>query len=446
MRTISLILVMIIIVLGCFSVPAYAAASSYPDIHASAVILMDSDSGRVLYEENMHEKRYPASITKIMTAIIALEEGDLDDTVTASLNAINSITLNSTHIGLRVGEKLTLEQMLYGLMIASANEGANAIAEHITGCVDLFIQQMNDRAKELGALNTNFTNTNGLPHDDHYTTAYDMAIITKHAMTIPAFREIVSTDYYEVPPTNRLNETRYFSNTNHLINRARATTAYNYYYPSAIGVKTGWTTRSQHTLVAAAKRNNIELITVVLDATKDDNHHYSYVDTLALFEYGFKHFDYQTIARPNQILDEIEVIDAKANQMVKLLASQPLQALLPKNIDMSQLDMEFELISPIQAPIEKGNILGFVTFHYNHKVLGTINVIADQDVEQEPIIVIKEQTLTFIASTTFKLIVGILVLIIILIVMLRIRHNKNTAYIMLGNGHKRKIKNFYKRK
>ncbi|NLY42595.1 MAG: D-alanyl-D-alanine carboxypeptidase, partial [Clostridiaceae bacterium] len=290
----------IITIILCFTyyIPVLSYAAEAPEIDCPAAILIDSASGRILYERNMHQKMYPASITKIMTAVLALERGNLKDMVTASLDAVTSVGPGGSHIGILPGETLSLEDLLYGLMVASANDGANVIGEYISGSMDEFVNLMNQRAIELGAINTHFTNTNGMPDDEHVTTAYDMAMIAKHAMTIPKFREIVSTSYYEIEPTEKYKEKRYLSNTNHLINKYRATKSYNYYYEPAIGIKTGYTDQANYTLAGAARKNRIELITVVMGGKAVDGKLQIYEDTIKLLEYGFNNFSTQTIVRP----------------------------------------------------------------------------------------------------------------------------------------------------
>lgn len=415
-------------------IPVYAEPAS-PNIHAPAAILMDSSSGRILYGKNIHDKKFPASITKIMTAILALERGHLEDIVTASPAAIFSIERDSSNIGILIGEQMTLNDLLIGLLIASANDGANVIAEHIAGSTEEFIKLMNQRAKELGALNTQFTNANGLHHDIHYTTAYDVALIARYAMTIPKFREIVKLDCYEMEPTNKYKEKRYFANTNHLVNKYRATNGYNYFYAPAIGIKTGYTSQSNHTLAAAAKKENTELITVVLDAMLDASQYYSYIDTINLFEYGFKNFSKQTIVKAEDFIDEVMVNYAKKDQKyVILLADRDLSALLPNNINKESLQKDISVIPQIQAPIQKGEVLGSITYRYkdenNDSILGTVNLVADRNIEKEPLIVVKEKTISIVNSTWLKVTaaaLGILIASIAIIKLIHKRKRKNQA-------------------
>ena len=249
-------------------------------IKSDVAILIDGKTGQVLFEKNMNEKMYPASITKIMTALLALENGKLKDKLTMSYDAVYSIGRDTSHVALDENEVLTLEQALYALAISSANDAANGIAEHIGGTMAGFAEKMTARAKELGALKTNFVNAHGLHEADHYTTAYDMARIMAAAVTKPDFLKIFSAESYDMPPTNRQEETRQFNRRNSLLNGE-------YAYEGVIAEKTGWTPDSGFTFVAAAERVGRTLIAVVM---KSPDEIIRWEDTTALFDYGFNEF------------------------------------------------------------------------------------------------------------------------------------------------------------
>ncbi len=418
------IAIITIILLVFCSVPVQAQPTE-PEIDSPAVILMDSASGNILYEKNANEKMYPASITKIMTAIIAIENGKLDDIVTASFNAVHNLDLDSSHIGILTGEQLSLNDLLYGLLVASANESANVIAEHIAGGNDEFIKLMNEKAIELGATNTHFTNTNGLHDENHYTTAYDMAIITQYAMKNPTFREIVKTDTYEIAPTNKYKKIRYLTNTNHLVNvYRRVPGVVDNYYKNAIGVKTGWTSKAQHTLVAAANKDGLEYITVVLGAKKEGNNNYSYIDTINLFEYAFNHFSMKTVAKDMEIIDEIAVLEAKKNEHVILKTAQPVMAILPNDIDDMVIEKVINTNSEIMAPIQKGDVLGSVAYVYNGSTIGKASLVADRNVERDPFSVIKNKTIAILNLLWVKIIGGIIIALLVLKLLSSVLKNK----------------------
>lgn len=229
--------------------------SREPDIVSNAAIVMDAATGQVLYEKNSHDKKYPASITKIMTTIVALDNNvNFNDTITMSDNAIWGIERDSTNIGLDVGEKVTVEDCIYATMVKSANECAYAIAEYVTGDLNSFSKLMNDKAKELGCENTHFITPNGLHEDDHYTCAYDMALITKYALQNDTFRQIAGTLTYTVPPTNLTEDSTELWNGNKMISSASE-----YYYEYCEGGKTGYTTNANNTLVTFSKKTDWNL-------------------------------------------------------------------------------------------------------------------------------------------------------------------------------------------
>ena len=249
-------------------------------LRSETAVLIDGETGQVLLDKNMNQRMSPASITKIMTALLALENGRPDDIITMSHDAVFSIGRGTSHIALDTNETLSLDQALYALAIASANDAANGIAELIGGSMENFALMMTERAREAGAFDTNFANAHGLTDSSHYTTAYDMAMITREAIKNPRFNEIFSSAYYEIPPTNKQPKTRFLRSTNALLSGK-------YKYGGIIATKTGWTTDSQSTLVAAAERNGRKLIAVALKSVNPDD---KWEDITLLFDYGFDEF------------------------------------------------------------------------------------------------------------------------------------------------------------
>lgn len=266
--------------LSC-SIPAFAAGTgeAEPEMDAEAAIVTDAYTGAVIYGKNIDKQEYPASITKILTALVALENCSLDETVAFSHNAVFSIEPGSTHIGMREGEELSMEDCLYALLMASANEVANAIAEHVGGSVEAFANMMNKRAAELGCTGSHFVNPNGLHDDDHYTTARDMALITQAALRHEEFRTIIATYSYVIPATNLVNEERPIQNHHQMLPQRK------YPYDGCIGGKTGYTSRAKHTLVTCAERDGRTIICVELSSEA-----YCYDSTASLLDYGFAHF------------------------------------------------------------------------------------------------------------------------------------------------------------
>ncbi len=257
--------------------------SDAPGISSQAGIVMDASTGQILYAKNPYDKMYPASITKLLTALVAIENGDLNSTITMSETAIYGIEADSNHIGLSVGEELTLEQALYAVMLVSANEAAYGVAEHIGGSLDDFCAMMNAKAKELGCINSNFTNANGLHDENHYTCAYDMALITRAAMKNETLVKIASSTYYEIPPTNMYDQSRELYQGNKMIREGTE-----YYYENCVAGKTGYTIAAQGTLTCWAEKNDTKLIAVTLNvASNADN----YIDSKNLFEHYFNNYE-----------------------------------------------------------------------------------------------------------------------------------------------------------
>ena len=256
-----------------------------PAVWAESAVVIDLDSGAILYEKNMGATKYPASITKILTTLVAIENSRLDERVTFSENAIFGIERDSSHIGIRVGEILSMEECLYGMMLESANEVCLAVAEHISGSVDAFVELMNQKAAELGCTNTHFTNPNGLPDENHYTTAHDMALIAQAAYANPTFRKVCQTNTYCIPTTNVCGELRWLSNHHKMLPER------DYFYEGCTGGKTGFTQAALNTLVTYAERDGRKLVCVSLRT----NGPQVYVDTAALLDYGFQNFQNITI-------------------------------------------------------------------------------------------------------------------------------------------------------
>ena len=262
-----------------------AAISTLPPaVEAESAILMDADTGVILYEKNIHTRQYPASITKIMTALLAQENCDMDEVITFSHTAVYTVERGSSNIGIDENETLTMEDALYALLLASANEVANGIAEHISGSVDAFAELMNDRAKELGCEDTHFINPHGLPNDNHYTSAYDMALIAKAFFSYENLSTISGTAFYHINATATQPDEIDLGNHNKMLpgtNRGSG-----YYYEGLVGGKTGYTDMARQTLVTCAERDGVRLICVVM---KDESPS-QYKDSAALYDYGFANY------------------------------------------------------------------------------------------------------------------------------------------------------------
>lgn len=345
-----------------------------PDITAESAVVMDAASGAVLYGKEADSKQYPASITKVMTALLAVENCSMDDIVTFSSEAVNGIEPGSSSAGINVGAELTVEDTLYALMLVSANEAGAALAEHISGSDEAFADLMNQRAAELGCTGTHFTNPHGLPDEDHYTTAHDMALILRAAMQYDEFRKIAETDTYTLEKSDTLTDTLELWNHSKIIRENS-----DYYYEYAEGSKPGYTMAARNTLVTYAKKGNVELICTIL---KDYGADQSYYDTTDLFEWGFEQvkgieplssFNLKTALEADSSIpaDKITNID-------RLNCTYPADyyLLVPADFDESTVKTSFTLDEDIHA----GRV-GYINITSGETTIGTVPVTYDLNSE-----------------------------------------------------------------
>lgn len=381
--------------------------------YAESALLMDMQSGRLLYGKNIDEKLYPASITKIMTGILAIEMGNMSDVVTASYEAIKPITLEDSHMGILVGEELTFEQLVTGMLVHSANDAANVIAVHLGGSLQGFVDMMNNKAAELGMTNTHFMNPCGIHDDNHYTTARDMAILAQYAMQNEQFRDIVKMSVYKIPPTNKYTSERVLVNTNLFLSTIRSV---QHYYPPCTGIKTGHTSQSGYCLVSSAEYNNTNLLAIVMKCPNqnDNEKAYSYIDSKELFNFGFDNYVNQVVATPGDIVSDSKVKEAKGDTRVALTVETDVHALVPSNVDRAaEVITNINIPDVLYAPISKGDIIGTVTYTYKGTQIGTANLVATNDVQRNEILHIVNLIFKIISSPFFFIPVIVLILIIL---------------------------------
>ena len=420
MKNKKFIFILFIILILQLFLPSNIILNSYADnsntnnksltLYSKGAVLMETSTGKILYGKNENEKLYPASTTKILTAILAIEKYNLNDKIVANNSAIMAIPSGYSNAAIQPGEALTVKELLELFLIHSANEVGYIFAEDISGNIDNFSKLMNQKATEIGCTNTHFTNPSGIHDAEHYTTAYDMALIAKYCMENKTFRSIVSMPSCTIEPTDKY-EKRYFKNTNDLLDSKSK-----YYYEGAIGIKTGFTTQAKNCLIAGSKKNNMELITVVLGAeATDDGRSGRYVDTINLFNYGFDNYKIQQIATANKEIKNLVVENAtKDSQNLSLVLKDNITALTPSNIDLSNINYSINLNS-ISAPILQGDVLGKITYKIDD-IEYTSDLIANNDVEEAkpfiPIILIAILTIIifmiifpinkFLISLSFK--------------------------------------------
>lgn len=359
-------LILTIISAVCLGKVDVKAADYWPDAPETlspSVILMEESTGTILYEKNMDEAHYPASITKIMTTLLALENGNLSDMVTFSDDAINNT--EGSGIARDYGEQMTLEQCLYGVMLESANECAYAVAEHVGGTVENFVDMMNAKAKELGCTNTHFANPHGLQDENHYTTAHDMALIAQAAYQNETFRIIIGTKMYTIPPTNKHAEETVLRNhhdmlcTYHNANRK-------YLYPYCVGGKTGYTATANSTLVTYAEKDGMTLICVVMD-TQSPN---QFIDTVNLFDYAFDNFQVLNVAENDTNYSAETTVDNGNLNNIEPFVELDKDAVivLPKTAEFSDTS------SSVEYNDSDSEIAGSITYTYAGRNVGKANI------------------------------------------------------------------------
>lgn len=387
----SRISVCLIVLLCFFFDTSYVLAGNELAINGQAIILMDAKSGRVLYERNSQEQLPPASLTKIMTGLLVAENGNLDKEVTISEHAANTPECT---VYLEPGEILTRLELFYAAMLPSANDACVALAESIAGSETSFLEMMNQRAEELGLRNTHFVNPHGLHYEDHYTSAYDLALITKTALTNPLFSQVVSTPRAVIPWDSRPDEDRILLNQNKLLNR----------YDGAIGVKTGYTRQAGNCVVGAAKRGDMLLIAVSMNSST------VYEDLEMLFDYGFDNYYMANLGKSHDLSRSINVRNGELNTVTVLPATDLLVAVTDE--EAPYLAYSLEIKSDVTAPIQTGDILGNYKLFLREESVGNIDLVAMHDVGS--------QTFSW-PTTLFTILKGLSLLTVCLILMMVIR-------------------------
>lgn len=342
------------------------AAPKPPAIHANAAILMDAKTGEVLFAQNIHKRYAPASTTKVLTAIIAIESGRLEEEVEISLRAAGT---GGSSMHLYAGQKLSLRELVTGLLLRSGNDAAVAIAEHLSGSVEEFVLAMNAKAQSLGAVNSNFRNPHGLTAVSHYSTAFDLAWISRYALTNPIFAEIVNTRETTIDWLDRRGKEKdaNLRNTNKLL----------WMLEDADGVKTGTTGEAGPCLVSSATRGNQRLIAVVL------HDHSRWQDSMQLLKYGFDSFDIYEYADAGDIVGPIAVEGGTADA-VDVTINQ-VAAVIVKPEDYPHVTVELDLPEKIKAPVYQGQKIGEVIFFVRDKAVKTVDIISTKDIaEQTP--------------------------------------------------------------
>ncbi|OON91289.1 MAG: hypothetical protein ATN34_02150 [Epulopiscium sp. Nele67-Bin002] len=362
-----------LLIIVCLLLQTMNVYANAPTINANIAILMDAKTGTILYEKNAYTQTYPASITKIMTALLVIENLSPTDIIKFSREAIFSIEYGSSHIAMDVGEELTVNQALHALLLNSANEVANGLAEAVGGSIENFGALMTARAHSLGATSTQFKNPHGLHDSEHYTTAYDMALITQAIYDNSYFLEIMDTPTYQIQSTNMTNETIYLSQQHSLMNPIRDSQRFR---SDVIGGKTGYTSQAGNTLVTVARQGEVDLIVVILQG---DISTY-YADTIKLLDYGFSSFQSLNLSLADKTLTVAPLYSIQSGKLFEVATctistKEDVTAVVSADVFEKDLDIELNLEKNLTLGASIGDVVGDISYSYNGKKIASTELI-----------------------------------------------------------------------
>ena len=403
------------------SASPWAAALEEPDIQCKAALLVDAHTGAVVYAKNEHQELYPASLTKIMTCLLTLEaidkgKLDMNQAVTASASALEGLPSDGSTANIQVGEVMTVEHLLYCMMLVSANEASQILAETISGSVAAFVGEMNAKAQALGCENTHFVNPHGIHDSQHYTSAWDMYLIAKEAMKYEQLRTICDTPTTVIPATN-VSAARTLRTTNYLIGSWYTR---GYLNGDAHGIKTGSTSQAGYCLVSSATRGTRSFVSVVMggDRAELENNEirtYSFYDTNQLFNWAFDNFTYQTLLREDDMVLDVAVSLSEADHVVVHPRSD-VEVLLPSDVVPESMERSVTLKSdPAEAPIAAGDVLGTITLSLDDVEYASVDLLALNDVEASRSQIFLRDLKLFFGKTAVKAVIAVLAALAILL-------------------------------
>ena len=408
--------------------PVSTASATYQpdaDINSQAAYLVNLDSDTVVYAKNENQQIAPASLTKIMTAIIVLEEeDDLEDTIITPGSRIfdEFVGVGASTADFRAGENIRVIDLLYGLLLQSACEAGSILADYYGGgSIQAFVDKMNAKAQELGAVNTHFVNAHGLDADGQVTTAKDMYLITKYALTLDHFEEISTTPIYTAPATNKHAEERNFVHTNFMMNQYRGGS---YYYEPIRGIKTGTTDAAGKNLVSLASKNGYNYLLVTLGAPDVQTENLCFKDTKYLYEWAFNTFENRTVLDTTQTIGTIKVRLSSETDTLQLNAAEKVTLLLPKDIDTSSIQQVLNIPESVDAPIEKGDEIGTVQLKLNDEIIGETKVLASAAVSKNFIYGLWDSIQNVMSSIWAKIILVLVVVAVLFYIVVTILYNR----------------------
>lgn len=393
------------------------------ELNAKSAMLVSLDTGEVLFSKAENEKMYPASITKLLVAILLLEKAENLDTtmITTNRSALNAISgTGASVIGLKEGEQLTARQALYCLLVSSGGDVAYTIAEYCAGSVDAFIDMMNQKAQQIGMTSSHFGNPVGLHDDQTYTTASDLVLLAKQALTYKEIVEVTSVSRYTVEATN-MSPARILSTTNFLIDPNT-----NYYYKYAKGLKTGFTDEAGRCVVSTASYNGYNYLCIVLGCTTKGGRN-DFIDSRNLYRWAFNNFEYKSILDTTKPVAEIPVELSWATDYLQLYPEKSISSILPKEADESTIYIEPHLIGQsVDAPIKAGDVLGTADVIYASEVIGTVNLVAKETVKANLFLRIGRGFKRFFSSAAFKIVLALIIAAVAIYIAIVIKLNSRS--------------------
>ena len=385
-KSILSFLIILSVFCSVFSLSVSAYAPSNFTVNAEYCMLSNMDTGEILYSKNADEKLYPASITKLMTALVVCENvDDLNQTVTIDGDLLESLLGTDSSLSYIVkDEVLSIDQLLHYLLITSGNDTALVLAKYVGGTVDRFIEMMNETAAKLGMNSTRFDNPHGLPDDNHYTTVNDIHKLATAAFGVEKIKTICSYSRYQMPATN-LHGERTLSTTNFLIDKTTT-----YFYKYCTGGKTGYTESAGRCIVSTAEKEGMHYLSIVMNAdpkytdANGNRKRIEFTDTARLFEWAFNNFSYKTVIDKNEYLGDIDVGLSWEDSNIHLFAGESLTALLPNEANKNSIEVDLKFIEgkKVDAPIEKGETIAIANVYYANEPIGTIELCAAKKVKR----------------------------------------------------------------
>ena len=403
--------------------PVLAAPAPTHTVNAKAAILYEVNTDTILMEQDADMKLYPASTTKLMTALIALEYGNPDDVVTVTNEAIDGLYELGSASYLLNGEQISFMDLMRYLLIGSGNDAANALAIHVSGSVEGFVDLMNNKAQELGMTNTHFVNPHGLHNEEHYTSARDLLTLAKVVMENEIIADLVAQDELVLPVTNKHDRTTTKYTTNHLLTNKSTG---EYYYEGAIGIKTGTTTPAGLCLVAGCVKGDYTYYSVVLGCEKMEGRSLQFEETIKLFNWGAATWSQQVMLSSSQPIADVPVRLGDEKDTVVVRPSDNITAMLPNTFETDDLEMDYTLAEDVVAPVKAGDVLGELTVRYEDKEY-QLDLVAADDVERSTMLYVLDRVTAFFTSTTFKIIVAAIVALIAILVAYAILINRKRA-------------------